>query len=497
MLGLRFFVAGLALAFASSGCSALIDPDVTRLGGGPSGDGGGVEADGGGSGTDAGPGSDGGLRDDGSAHVDAGPGDDAGPGCSTPTRCSGNSLVACSGGAETTTPCALGCITDPSPHCGVMVPSNVGETTWDPGAADLQIEESNATYDTTACANLGAVRASIVDQPDAPQLCVLFAGAVRVTPGGRLQVVGSRPLVVLANDEARIEGTIDVSARLVRPGPGGFGGGNATANDGAGPAGGIAGEHQGLYSDGGGGGGGACGVGGRGGDSPMALFSSTPTALGGEGGGPIDASWELSPLFGGSGGGRGRGTIDSSGASGGFGGAGGGALQIASAVRVRLSGSILAGGGGGAGGTNRGIGDNWGSGGAGGAGGAVLLEAPEIRFDPGGRVVVTGGGGGAGVVSGVNGPNGQDGYLAPTGRAAGGTSAGLPSGTVSDGGDGAGADALAGERGLDSTPEANGGGGGGGAGCALFRTADSTLMGGATVNPGSAPASRILRIRVR
>jgi hypothetical protein len=390
----------------------------------------------------------------------------------------------------------LGCATtDPGPHCAEMIPSNVEPSSWMEGAEDVTIEASNAAYSTSTCGALDGAHTTVVSQPSGPELCVVSTARFEVRAGARLTVTGTRPLVVMATDEARIDGVIDVSAEGARSGPGGFDGGNATVIDGSGPAGGIAGQHVGSYQDAGGGGGGLCGRGGRGGDSPGGVFGTT--ALGGEGGGTVAASWELEPLFGGSGGGRGRGTVDASGASGGFGGAGGGAIQISSQTRVRIGGQILAGGGGGMRGLNRPGDDNQGSGGGAGSGGSVLLEAPEVRFETGGHVVITGGGGGSGVVSGLEGADGQDGRLAPMGRPAGGASRSVPAGWYSDGGDGAGGDALDGAAGVASATDGNGGGGGAGSGCALFRALGGTLTGSASASPGAAPAVRVLPVRIR
>ena len=154
----------------------------------------------------------------------------------------------------------------------------------------------------------------------------------------------------------------------------------------------------------------------------------------GAAGGVAYGSKELVPLIGGSSGGNG--------ALGGTGGAGGGAVQIIAGGKLTLSatGVIHVGGGGG----------GW-NGGGGGSGGAILLEANELSIA--GTLAANGGGGGEGDgVAGDSGLNASpDAIPAPSGS---GTAT-----TDDDGGSGSAADALDGSPGGSVS-----GGGGGGAG---------------------------------
>lgn len=467
------------------GCSALVAPDPSRLGGGPDA---GPGVDSGPSGLDAGP-----MDDTGPIDVDAGPGDsdagplgdagnDARPGCAP--GCVGTTLTTCAGGTPTVATCDLGCAPGGA-RCGEMVPSNVTATLLSAGTRDLSVDASGAAFDTSTCAAV-SVDSMVVAQSGGPELCVLVVHNVRIE--GILSITGRRPLAIIASGDVEIDGVIDVSAQLARPGPGGGNGGTPSARSGAGAAPGAGGEHVGTYADGGGGGGGYCGVGGDGGSG-----STVPFARGGVGGMRIDPR-ELSPLVGGSGGGVGPGGEPATGGRGnsGLGGGGGGAVQISSPVRIRIFGSIVAGGGGGIGGRNSDLYTNWGAGGGGGSGGAVLLEAPEIEI--GGRLVATGGAGASSGGSGFVGINGEDGLgLDPA-------SGGLASASATENYSAAGGDSGGGTAvdGLDGESNAyngsNGGGGGGGAGCLVLRTPGGVDPGGAR-SPSTGVAVLPLRLR--
>jgi len=420
---------------------------------------------------------DGGARDLGPNPPDMGARPDMPPAaCPAPPQCVGGDSLVCEGGERVTVPCPGGCngaTGECLPPATGFTPSNVGRDQFRDGP-DLDLDEA-FRYDTDACTSMtGAAR--VVAMRDGGEACVLSVGSFRLRAGGFMQVGGQRPLIIVANDEIRIEGVIDVSARGDQAGPAGEPGGRTVsgAADGEGPGGGITGVHEGDFDDGGGGGGGGCGGGGDGGQGGE--------GAGGEGGSPFLDGNDLQPLFGGSGGGRGRGAIRAGGFSNaGEGGAGGGALQLTAANRIVIGGGVVAGGGGGQPGRNNGdAGTNWGSGGGGGAGGNVIVEAPEIEV--GGGLSVVGGGGGGGSSSGGSGGAGQDGLDGATAQPSGGDSGGSQYG--SPGGDGAGLATVGGEGGGSNTADfANGGGGGGGAGCVVVRSSSSASV---PVNP---PAS--------
>jgi hypothetical protein len=271
----------LPLAVLALGCSALIEPDETRLGGEDPRMDGGRDRDAGTSDDDGGP----------TPRRDAGR--DAG--CTTPVECTDGVLRSCAGEME----CEHGCAPSGEPRCALFVPSNVSETLWREDAGDLTIAPAPDAilFDTDACA-LEGVETSIVAQDDARELCVLSVGDFTIETGAYWLVFGSRPIVIMASGDVEIEAdaVLDASGHGVFPGPGGGLGGRLADFDGEGEGGGRRGEHIAAFSDGGGGGGGFSGSGGPGGGGA--------TADGGEGGERVDTD-QLIPLRGGSGGGLG------------------------------------------------------------------------------------------------------------------------------------------------------------------------------------------------
>ena len=443
-------LAGVVVCAAGSGCSALVDPDTGLLGDESAATDAQVPAADGGT-------SDGFVVDD----EDSGPAPDmpVAPDCPAPPRCEGDALVVCEGERAVSQLCPDGCdaaagrcIEGPAR----FTPSNVGADLFRDEAPDVDVVE-NIRFDTGSCSSMSDA-ARIVGMRAGGEACVLSVGSFRVRSDAFLQVVGSRPLIVIASDEIRIEGLIDLSARDTESGPAGFDG-PTMETDGEGAGAGGGGVHEGSFDDGGGGGAGGCGAGGMGGTGG--------TGAGGSAGAGWLAGSDLQPLVGGSSGGRGRGAVALGNA--GPGGGGGGALQLTARTRLILDGGILSGGGGG--GAGRSEGDrssNWGSGGGGGAGGNVLLESPEITVDGGGVSIVGGGGGGSASGNSAGEP-GQDGIDAALERPAGGAAGGNQYGA--SGGDGAGQASMSGDDGATNTAAfANGGGGGGGSGCLVVRT---------------------------
>ena len=464
MRSLASFVYLTAVSVAGMGCSLVIDPNPAPFR---------VDAGSGGSGQDAGTG-----VDSGGPAIDSGvvrP--DVGAVCVEGTQfCEGGDRVVCSGGVLVTEPCPVVCS---GGECTDFRPSNVPKELFDNFAPSLIVDDDDDVYfiDTSSCFAPGA-ETEFATQTSGDEFfaCVLKVDELRVERDSRLRAGGDLPLIILARGEVLIEGTIDVSARGILAGPGGFEGGNRGRLDGEGLAPGLGGgERRAFFDDNhsGGGGGGLCGTGGAGGNA-----GELP---GGAGGGAVSSTWELEPLLGGSGGGTGRPNDFPEDEGFAFGGGGGGGVQISARGSIRLRGSIVAGGGGGRGGDD--AGDELGSGGGGGSGGAVLLEAPSVEFD-GGSIRAAGGGGGAST-SGIGGA-GQDGFDARLGRATGGQP-GFRGGT--EGGASGGGSVLSGETG--GAASVNAGGGGGGAGCVVVRTATQTVLGGAQVNPLIVPGYRV------
>ena len=459
---------GCLALLIGTGCSALINPDTDRLGTDPEGgeDAGVVTL------MDAGepppPGTDAGEPPPGTDAGGPPPGTDAG----CVAGCSGGTLTTCDGDVVT---CPLGCAPTGDARCAEMIPSNVEPSLWRADARDVIAEPLGEPlyFDTSRCMARMADSMVVPQAGDAPEICVLMVRDFIVRRNAGMIIRGDRPVAILATGDVIIEedGYIEASGRGEAPGPGGARGGNVREENGKGAGAGIAGDREGMFSDGGGGGGAFCGDGGDGGDGG--------SAGGGNGGGASSGVNFLQPLRGGSGGGIGTGgpgTSSTDPGNIGLGGAGGGALQISALGEIRIDGFILAGGGGGGGG-GRGDG-NWGAGGGGGSGGGVLLEAPTIVVAATAGVTTSGGGGAGSASSSGPGADGQDGAMT-LGRADGGASGGTDFGASGgDSGGGGDPDGLDGDD--NSRSGANGGGGGGGVGCVVYRTADGDLPANAS-----------------
>ncbi len=389
------------------------------------------------------------------------------------TRCaSAAALETCTGAVWTPTTCALGCSATGTAHCLVMIPSNVDAALFVDGGN--VVVAGSATWNTGSCA-VGSLPGlpTRVTQAGGGDVCVVRVHDLNIS--GQVSVQGPIPLVILAQGEIVISGTLDVSAYGTTEGPGGGLGSNFTRFA-SGPSAGDDGGNTATYTDSGGGGGGFCGAGGNGGDAGGTL-------AGGPGGAVVVTN--LSPLIGGSGGGTGG-----AGESTGLGGAGGGAVQLSALVRVQVGGRIYAGGGGGGGGLDGTTRDwNIGAGGGGGSGGSILIESPVV--DLSGTLRGSGGGGGGAASCrgyGVAG-NGTDG-AAVSGAPSGGVRGGLCAGGAFGGVGGAGgADATLGGTNGDSNGASggNGAGGGGAAGCIVVRTPTGALPAGGVRSPSVAP----------
>jgi hypothetical protein len=290
-----------------------------------------------------------------------------------------------------------------------------------------------------------------------PELAVLHVSTLTVETGAMVSIVGTRPLVIVADGAADIAGTLDAGAHGEVPGAGG-------ALSAMGSGAGQKGTHGTSASDSGGGGAGFSTAGASGG-----AITGTCTYDGGAGGAMYgDAA--ITILTGGSGGGASSGnscTPDP-------GGAGGGALQITSLTSITISGAVLAGGGGGHGGTDCAAADgDVNSGPGGGSGGAIVLQAPMIANT--GVIAANGGGGGGSSSTGNGSANpGQDGRPSAT-AALGGTG---PRAMGGSGGTGSAAPTPGGSSGCGT----NGGGGGGAAG---WIAASSSYTGSGIASPAA------------
>jgi len=250
-----------------------------------------------------------------------------------------------------------------------------------------------------------------------------------IEPSMVVDVVGNRPLVIVALETVTIQGALRASASDFQARGGGFDGVREVAR-GNGPGGG-----QPTVARGGAGGGGHCGVGG-----------------GGAAGGKTYGRATNSPLVGGSAGG---GSLYANS------GAGGGAVQIVAGASMEVSatGSIAV----------SGAGSSITSGG-GGAGGAILLEGPIVSVF---GVLAANGGGGSETGSSNDGADGS----ASADPAKGGPGNCALCGS---GGDGAANTSIDGQTGTQVDAAEHQGGGGGGAGWIRLNTKSGSATIGAT-----------------
>lgn len=292
---------------------------------------------------------------------------------------------------------------------------------------------------------------------DGAPVAVLYVKRLEVATGRTLRVIGDRPLIIVAETEVSILGTIDTSARADAPGADGE---SPLSQDAASGYDGVGNENHDAAS--GGAGGGYATEGGNGGAGQNIADPVSATA-----GGQIRGDATLTKL---AGGGAGGGTSELSRCNrqAHWGGAGGGAIAIYAGQRIQVgpAGGILANGGGGAGGAR--CGGVFSSGAGGGAGGAIFLQTAQLSVA--GVIAANGGGGGSGMkwsIAVVTGQRGEDGGLGLQ-PARGGATVG--SGSGSGGNGGAGVD-------LPTNGSGNtlGGGGGGAAGRVVFAPAHDAL----------------------
>lgn len=317
----------------------------------------------------------------------------------------------------------------------------------DAGAAPLTVEDSTIdtdalTIDGSSIAGGNAFEA--VDQVGGGgQVAVLRVASLEIR--GTVVVVGSRPLLIVAEGEVRVAGLLDLAATGATPGAGGFlaglgrGAGTSSPNSpGAGGAGHLQpGARSGTANDGS----------SRAGGDAVASLSSPPFLLGGAGGGDV---WVSSDC-------------DNSG------GGGGGALQISTrgTIVVTGTGAIDVGGGGGT--RDCAEIDPGGRGGAGGgAGGMLYLQASQVVNN---GILVANGGGGASAGGQFDARAGEDGTRTVEGASGGsalrpGGTGGARAGVPTPGGDGMGGGIT--------------GGGGGGAGPIYI---EGVYEGGGTISP--------------
>ena len=421
---------------------------------------------------------------------DGGPEDDGSSGDAPCTeRCEPGMLITCSGIQEVSTPCSAGCLDTGGPHCATLIPSNgagasdLVDVTGDLSVAAGQIVVVD-TDDGSIIGYIGGTPTTIRDPGNglgdlirframsqingAPAVAIFGVRSLSVADGGRLRIVGDRPVLFLVSTVATISGVVDAGAGHTGAtgttecqecsGPGGGDGAtNLVAAGGCAP--GLNGNYYAALHETGGGGGGFGFAGARGGNSEGG------SAVGGDIT-PITGCTgaSLVPLEGGAGGGRG--SLSPAGFGAEVGGGGGGAIQLTALVGISITGTgeIYAGGAGGQGSV-----DAYGGAG-GGAGGGILLEAPGITIASAARLTANGGGGGSGRAAN-RGENGSRGAVRASGGTGTGTSGDEGRGGLGGIGSGINQPATQGGGTIDGT-----GGGGGGAGIVRINTVTPLLL---------------------
>lgn len=289
---------------------------------------------------------------------------------------------------------------DGCPEALAIVPSNFSRCDIPTSDTALVLDTGTWTIDTSAgtiseeAAGPLAAATEVYAQAAGPELMVVAAPNITIASDAVVTVTGARALVLVATEDLIIDGSLNASANLSTPGPGGNDAPSCVDQSG-GPGFTMTFPTQGQGGSGGGGG----AFGGAGGNGGIVHLSSGTGGPGGSAGGTA----ELIPLRGGCPGGNG-GTRTGDPMPGGTGGGGGGALQLVAGGKVSIAGVVSAGGGGGLrgsvfGGTTPPVITSIGrAGGGGGSGGAVLLEAVVVEVT--GAVTANGGGGGEGQYSG-------------------------------------------------------------------------------------------------
>jgi hypothetical protein len=352
---------------------------------------------------------------------------------------------------------------------------HVPEGAWLPGdtkvawTQDVDIETT--LLDISGPGAEGMPELMFVDspqEPEGPELAILYVASLAVAEGVTVRVTGVRPLVVIASGDIELRGVIDAGAHGVEPGPGGgdflFEPGLGAGEDGA---------HAEQFLDSGGGGAGHATAGARGGHGCQGECDDDPRAEGAPGGSEYGDP-AVTVLAGGSSGGLGGAVLGFGLCLPGAGGAGGGAVQLyaVGTITVAATGGINAGGGGGEGGLSDDCSDS--GAGGGGSGGVVYLQAGTIALA--GILAANGGGGGSeGGDDTADGMPGADGALGAVPA-----SGGMAAASDSAGGDGAAGNAEP-EPGADVDATTGGGGGGGAAGYVVLHCND--FSGGGLVSP--------------
>jgi hypothetical protein len=371
----------------------------------------------------------------------------------TTAMCSGGALMTCgaSGTIESTESCLAGCLAAPQPHCAFLEPKYLPDSCEAFSSTQSLEITSSGMFDTNLSANCTG---GVIAQTGAAELCVVKYRSIRIAAGSALKVTGSRALVLLANHDLEVAGTLDVSADGITSGPGVVTPSGAAADP--------------LVANPKGGGGSGFKTNGA------SAGTTTSTGGAGNGGAAMSDPAALTALVGGT---KAGGVMMSA-----SGGGGGAAALISCRGKVEVSGTLHAGGGGGLGGVLAPLGiriPGWG----GGSGGYVVIQGPSVIVT--GGVFANGGGGGGGLrANDTTGVAGEDGPAAATSAMGGAATNG-----EGPGGSGAWRDGGAQPGGMNTAAGALPGGGGGGMGWfqAYVPTAGTATLTPAEASPAFQP----------
>lgn len=366
-----------------------------------------------------------------------------------------------SGTWVTETTCASACIPEgtSAAHCGFLEPTIAALATICASPAT----GADLVVDTNQQMSTESGECTPVSQGAGnPEVCVVRRSAITVSSTGTLTVLGLRALVMVADRDLVVAGTIDVSAVDRERGPG------ARSSDSGEPAAGHLGGGGAGFQTRGASGGGSVGQAKEGG--PLGEDASVSRVLAG---GYSAGGFALA-------------------AGGKSGGGGGGALALIScAGTVSISGTLSAGGGGGAGG-NPALNVNLQSGAGGGSGGVLLVQGLRVSITLSAGLYANGGGGGGGGGS----TNDAGGPGNPGGRSLSGAAGGMAGAGAGAGGQGGSSQAVPATGLGASSAVSTAGGGGGSVGYIVLSTPVGTLP--PTVGSGNiSPTAKITTLGVR
>jgi hypothetical protein len=302
---------------------------------------------------------------------------------------------------------------------------------------------------------------------DGTPACIIAATDLTIMD---IHVRGTLPLVLVAQDQLTIVGTLDAASRAAKVGPNGSSTDCVPATPGWGE------DQNNLRSSAGGAGG---SYGSAGGDGGGALGqSNNATDIGGGRANPVATAIGLHGGCAGSSGGVPiSGPMIGAAIAPAAGGAGGGAVLLV-ADAIQIDGTVDASGGAGIGGASSPQNHQYGGGGGGGgSGGLIAIDAAIVTVT--GMLVANGGGGGGGADHIADGATGEDGGLPLDSSAAGGSTTDAGAGA----GGGGASRAMAAHVGGMPTISLDGGAGGGGGGTGVILSVTAIANASPPVSP--------------